>query len=152
MVPIRKLLAGFIISTIGLSAYSAKAAEDNRELVELPKMMQEHMLANMPGHLVALSEIFGELAKGRTDKAVIIAEEQLGMSSLSLHGAEHLGKFMPKSMGKIGAQMHHAASRFVIAAQDAELNPGKNSQQKVYEALQEITDNCNACHMAYRIR
>jgi len=48
--------------------------------------------------------------------------------------------------------MHHAASRFVIIARDAELDPGIQSQRKVYKALQEITDNCNACHQAYRIR
>jgi hypothetical protein len=96
MVRIRKLLAGFIISTIGLSAYSASAAEDNRELVELPRMMQEHMLANMRGHLVALSEIFGELSKGRTDKAVIIAEEQLRQ----LHPAPETATHGPQPKNK----------------------------------------------------
>jgi cytochrome c556 len=55
-------------------------------------------------------------------------------------------------MGAIGTQMHRAASRFVIAAQDAEMNPGREAQHKVYRALQAITENCNACHSNYRIR
>lgn len=48
--------------------------------------------------------------------------------------------------------MHHAASRFVIAAQDAELAPGKQAQHEVYRALQAVTSACNACHQGYRIR
>ncbi len=135
-----------------LTPKSATATKDGRELVKLPPVMQEHMLANMRDHLVALDEMLGELAEGNIDKAVEIAEKRLGMSSLSLHGAEHLGKFMPESMGLIGTRMHRAASRFVIVARDAELDPGKASQRKVYKALQEITTNCNACHRAFRIR
>jgi hypothetical protein len=115
-------------------------------------MMQDHMLANMRDHLRALDEILGELAEGNVDAASEIAEARLGMSSLSLHGAEHLAQFMPKEMGAIGTQMHRAASRFVIAAQNAEMNPGLEAQHKVYRALQEITENCNACHQGYRIR
>lgn len=141
-----------IIVLSGLSFRTVTASEDSRELVKLPQMMQEHMLANMRDHLVALDEILGELAEGRTDKAGEIAEARLGMSSLTLHGAEQLGKFMPETMGKIGTQMHHAASRFVIAAQDAEMEPGKDAQHKVYRALQQVTQNCIACHQAYRIR
>jgi len=130
----------------------AKATEDSRQLVELPPMMQEHMLANMRDHLVALNEIFAALAEGNINQATEIAETRLGMSSMELHGAAHLGKFMPKEMGAIGTELHRTASRFVIAAQNAELNPGKDAQREIYKALEEITDNCNACHQGYRIR
>lgn len=148
------VIFGLLIALVGagLTTKSARAAEDNREMVELPPMMQEHMLANMRDHLVALNEVLGELADGNIDEAVAISERRLGMSSMSLHGAEHLGKFMPKAMGAIGTEMHHAASRFGIVARDAELDPGLDSQRKIYKALQEITDNCTACHQAYRIR
>jgi len=131
---------------------STASDEDTREFVELPPMMQAHMLANMRDHLVALDEILGELSDGNVDAAAAIAEKRLGMSSLSLHGAEHLAPYMPKAMRDIGTQMHRAASRFVVVAQDAELNPGKESQHKVYRALRNITRNCNACHQGYRIR
>ncbi|MGY9006940.1 MAG: hypothetical protein ACKVJQ_12785 [Alphaproteobacteria bacterium] len=128
------------------------AGEDTRELVQLPPMMQEHLLTNMRDHLVALDEILGELAEGKVDAAASIAEERLGMSSLSLHGADHLAQFMPKAMGEMGTQMHRAASRFVLVAQDAELNPGIKAQHNVYQALQDITQYCNACHSRYKIR
>ena len=141
-----------LIVGLSLTARSTGAAEDTRQMVKLPKMLQEHMLANMRDHLVALDEILGELAQGRVNNAAQIAEKRLGMSSLTSHGAAHLGKFMPAAMGKIGTQMHRAASRFVVAAQNAELDPGISSQRKVYRALQEVTENCNACHQGYRIR
>lgn len=137
---------------VGGLGTSANADEDTREFVKLPPMMQEHMLGNMRDHLRALDEILGELADGDVEAASSIAEARLGMSSMPLHGAEHMSPFMPKEMGAIGTAMHRAASRFVLAAQDAELNPGKDAQHKVYRALQEITQNCNACHQAYRIR
>lgn len=144
------LVAMMLILQLALGA--AMAAEERRQLVKLPSIMQQHMLANMRDHLVALDEILGALAEGQTNKAAEIAENRLGMSSLSLHGAARLGKYMPETMGKIGTQMHRAASRFVVAAQDAELDPSKASQRKVYKALQQVTENCNACHQAYRLR
>jgi cytochrome c556 len=130
----------------------ARAAEDGRELVKLPEMMQQHMLANMRDHLTALNEMLEALAEGRVKDATKIAETRLGMSSLETHGAAHLAPYMPKPMQEMGTSMHHAASRFAIAAQNAELEPGREAQHKVYEALAGITANCVACHQAYRIR
>lgn len=148
------LFVGLFLAIAGwsLTPKFAAAADDGRELVKLPPMMQEHMLGNMRDHLVALDQILGELAEGHVDEAAEIAEKRLGMSSLSLHGAAHMAKFMPEKMKAIGTQMHRAASRFVIVARDAELAPGKDAQREVYSALQAITENCNACHQSYRIR
>jgi hypothetical protein len=130
----------------------AIAADDPRVLVELPTMMQDHMLENMRDHLRALDEMLAELSVGHVDNAAQIAETRLGMSSLEKHGAAHLAEFMPQEMRALGTSMHRAASRFVTAPQDAELEPGKDSQRRVYEALRGITSNCVACHQAYRIR
>ncbi len=141
-----------LLLTAALAPRAVTASEDSRELVKLPPMMQEHMLANMRDHLVAMDEMLAALATGDIDTATKVAETRLGMSSMSLHGAEHMGPYMPKAMGAIGTQMHRAASQFVIVARDAELEPGLNAQRKVYKALQAITENCNACHQAYRIR
>lgn len=178
MPKIRLIVAGLAIAMAGASLAPTMAAEtmtpgtmhgagmaadhmapagqtnsnDDRELVKLPPMMQEHMLGNMRDHLAALNDMLAALADGDVAKASAVAEERLGMSSLSLHGADHLAPFMPKAMAAMGTEMHHAASRFVVVAQDAELSPGKDAQHKVYRALQDITANCNACHQSYRIR
>jgi hypothetical protein len=42
----RVLIIGFLLPMVGLGLAS-HASEDDRELVKIPPMMQEHMLANM---------------------------------------------------------------------------------------------------------
>lgn len=145
-------IAAFVLTWPACMVPGASAAEDRRELVKLPDMMQEHLLANMRDHLTALNEMLAALAEGRTEEATKIAEKRLGMSSLKTHGAAHMAPFMPKPMQEMGTAMHHAASRFAVAAQNAELEPGREAQHRVYEALQGITANCVSCHQAYRIR
>lgn len=148
----RGTVAVAALALLGMAAPPAWPQEDGRELVRMPEMMQQHMLANMRDHLQALDEILAQLADGNVDKAGEIAESRLGMSSLEVHGAAHLAQFMPEGMALAGTEMHRAASRFVIAAQDAELAPGKEAQHEVYRALGAVTSACNACHQAYRIR
>jgi cell division protein FtsL len=123
----------------------AVADEDARQLVDLPEMMQQHMMSNMRDHLAALNEILSDMAHGDLDKAEEIAESRLGMSSLELHEASHMAKFMPPGMRQAGINMHKAASRFALKAQEGEALPA-------YSALADVTSACVACHSGYRIR
>lgn len=138
----------FITATIIFLLLNPALADDGRESVQLPDMMREHMLSNMRDHLLALEEITRYLANQQYDEAAEIAENRLGMSSMALHGASHLGKFMPKEMGAIGTNMHRAASRFALAATDAELEGGLN---KAFSALSEVMQQCVACHSGYKV-
>lgn len=124
---------------------SAMAGEDSRQWVKLPEMMQQHMLSNMRDHLVAIDEILKSLSSGRLDRAAEVAESRLGMSSLESHGASHMAQFMPAGMRQAGTEMHRAASRFALRAQEGELLPA-------YTALVEVTSACVTCHSGYRIR
>jgi hypothetical protein len=126
------------------SANLATADQDPRELVQLPEMMQQHMMTNMRDHLVTLNEILITMANGELEKAAEVAESRLGMSSLESHGASHMAKFMPEGMRQAGTSMHRAASRFSLKAQEGEALPA-------YKALAEVTSACVACHSAYRI-
>lgn len=119
--------------------------EDTRQMVKLPTMMQEHMLANMRDHLQTIDLLLSQLSQDKLDKAAETAEQRLGMSSLEKHGAQHMAQFMPEGMKKAGTKMHRAASRFARKAQEGEVLPA-------YAALQEITAACVACHAAFRIR
>ncbi len=130
---------------LGLASKFTIAEQDSRQLVELPEMMQQHMLSNMRDHLVVMNEILVNMANGQLDQAADIAESRLGMSSLELHGASHMAGFMPKGMRQAGTAMHRAASRFALKAQEGEVLPA-------YAALSEITSACVACHSGYRIR
>jgi len=121
------------------------ADEDSRKLVELPEMMQKHMMSNMRDHLKTINEILIHLSNNKMDEAASIAEHRIGMSSLGSHGAEHMGQFMPKGMRQAGTNMHKAASRFALKAEEGELLPA-------YKMLAEVTSTCVACHSAYRIK
>ncbi len=121
------------------------ADEDSRRLVELPEMMQQHMMSNMRDHLRAINEILMNMENNRLDQAAEVAEYRLGMSSLESHGAHHMAKFMPEGMRQAGTSMHRAASRFALKAQEGEQLPA-------YGALSKITSACVACHSGYRIR
>lgn len=121
------------------------ADEDSRALVQLPDMMQQHMLSNMRDHLAAINEILIMLAGDESEKAADIAESRLGMSSLGLHGASHMAGFMPEEMQQMGTRMHRAASDFALQAQVGDTS-------SIYRALSELTSACVACHSGYRIR
>ena len=121
------------------------ANNDTRQLVQLPEMMQQHMLSSMRDHLVAINELLIMMANGDLEEAAEIAEYRLGMSSLESHGAGHMAKFMPEGMRQAGTSMHRAASRFALKAQEGDILPA-------YNALSEVTSACVACHSGFRIR
>ena len=125
------------------------AAEDFRVAVEMPDMMKSHMLANMRDHLLTLSEIQSALAKGEYDVAADLAEKRLGMTSLESHGAAHMAGFMPKGMQEIGNNMHRAASRFAVKAQEAQVT---RDLPRALGALSEVSQQCIACHAGYRLK
>ena len=89
-------------------------SEDPRELVQLPEMMQRHMMSNMRDHLAAINEILSYMAQGELENAAEVAEWRLGMSSLQSHGASHMAPLMPEGMRNAGTNMHRAASRFAL--------------------------------------
>jgi hypothetical protein len=134
---------GFILLAICCS--SAAGAADSRELVRLPEMMQEHMLANMRDHLRTLDEILGDVAEDQWDRAADVAEHRLGMSSLAAHDARHMAEFMPQAMQAMGLNMHRAASRFAVTVQEGD-------RTAACRGLRAITAACVACHAAYRVR
>ncbi|MGY4501877.1 hypothetical protein ACVWYH_005834 [Bradyrhizobium sp. GM24.11] len=124
-------------------------AADTREFVKFPSELVEHTMANMRGHLLTLQQINEALAAGEPEKAGKIAEERLGMSSLRLHGAAEVAKYMPQGMQDAGTSMHKAASRFAIEAQ----NVGVTGEMKpALGALGEVMNACVGCHASYRLR
>lgn len=122
---------------------------DTREFVRFPPELVDHTIANMRDHLLALQQINEALAHGEPEKAGKIAEDRLGMSSLRLHGAAEVARFMPQGMQDAGTAMHKAASRFAIEAQSAgvtgDLKPSLG-------ALGDVMAACVSCHAGYRLK
>lgn len=142
---IKKTVSAMSAALLMIFASNTSAAEDNRQFVKLPEMMQHHMLMSMRDHLQTLNDILKYLNNGEMDKAASTAEHRLGMSSLGSHDAAHMAKFMPEGMQKAGTSMHKAASKFALKAEEGELLPA-------YKMLSTITSSCVACHAGYRIR
>lgn len=126
-----------------LPAFAA-GDQDTRQMVKLPDMMKQHMLGNMRDHMLTIHEIQDALAKNELDKAADIAEQRIGMSSLVSHNAAHMAPYMPKTMQDIGTEMHHAASRFALTAKEGDT-------LKSLAGLALITQQCVACHAAYKL-
>lgn len=122
---------------------------DSRTIVHFPEKLRIHTLANMRDHLLALSEIQKALSHEQFVVAGEIAEQRLGMSSLALHGAHEVGKFMPEKMAAIGTEMHHSASRFAVIANNAAV---EGDVKAALEALSDVTRQCVACHSGYRVQ
>lgn len=128
---------------------AADAEKDVRELVVFPDALRRETLANMRDHLLALSEIQQALATDRFDLAAEIAESQLGMNSLRLHGAHEVARYMPPGMQQAGTAMHHGASRFALAVKDADVT---RDLKPAMAALAETVQACVACHSGYRLQ
>jgi hypothetical protein len=122
---------------------------DGRPLVKFPDALRVHTLANMRDHLSTLGEIQAALANGSFDVAAEVAERRLGMSSLTLHGAHDVAKYMPPGMQEAGTAMHRAASRFALVAQDASASGDLRS---ALASLAALNRTCVACHAAYRLQ
>ena len=125
------------------------ATTDRRVPVTFPAELREHTFANMRDHLLALQEIQAALATGKYDQASNVAEQRLGMTSLTAHGAHEVAQYMPKGMQEAGSALHRSASRLSTAALDAAVT---NDVRPALAALAEVTANCVACHAAYRLQ
>ncbi|MGC2166895.1 MAG: hypothetical protein WA632_12890 [Gallionella sp.] len=138
------LKALYVAGLLLLLTQPSQAEDDTRTKVNLPDMMKTHMLGNMRDHLQVVSEIQSALAKSELDRAANIAETRLGMSSLASHNAAHMAPFMPKAMQAIGTEMHHAASRFAMTANEGDLD-------SALADLSKVTEQCVVCHMSFRV-
>jgi hypothetical protein len=128
--------------------HMAASQADARQLVEFPEPLRSHTLANMRDHLLALGEIQEALSRSQFDQASDIAEQRLGMSSLKLHGAHEVAKFMPQGMQNSGTAMHRSASQFATIAKDASVT---GDLKPALAALAKVNQTCVACHAGYRL-
>ena len=141
----KRIILAPILIILGLPTLSFA---DSRQLVEFPEMTRDHILENMRDHLLALTKIQQHLALEEYEKAATVAENRLGMSSLSGYGAPHMARFMPAAMQQIGTQMHKAASRFAIIVQEGGL---EGSTPKIAEGLAGVMQQCIDCQSSYRV-
>jgi len=128
--------------------HMAAQPADSRLPVRFPEPLRTHTLANMRDHLMALGEIQTALARADFDAAAEIAEKRLGMSSLGLHGAHEVARYMPKAMQDAGTAMHRSASQFAVVAKDASVT---GDLKAAVGALARVNQTCVGCHAGFRL-
>lgn len=153
-------------------AHGAMSPPDQREILNFPPEMQTNFLANMRDHLQTLNEVLQAMAGGDYAGASRVAAERLGLDSPSAAGCkpsdkpaaapaaqskpaasmsmdEMMALYMPEAMRGVGLAMHTSASEFATAAAQAATT---KDNAAVLAALSRVTENCVACHSAYRLR
>lgn len=130
-------------------SHQHNSAPDNRVVADFPPSMQQHILANMRDHLLAISQIQEAIGKAEYDKAADIAETRLGQTALKTHGAYENSKYMPKGMQDIGSTMHRNASKFAIEIQNSSAT---GDIKPAMIALSKTTQACVACHAGYKLK
>lgn len=133
----------------GAHNHGAAPETDMRAEAVFPEPLRSHTLSNMRDHLKAVAEIQAALADGKYDVASSVAEQRLGMSSLTSHGAHDVARYMPAGMQAAGEAMHRSASRFAIEAQNS---AATGDLKPSIQALAQVTATCVACHAGYRLR
>jgi hypothetical protein len=147
--------------------HMAAMGADGRQPVNFPPQMRQHILANMRDHMQALADILTALSAGDYAKAGQIADARLGLDSPAAAGCkagaavdapqmsqpadkeQMMAQFMPEGMRKVGLAMHRSASDFAAeAAQAAKTGNGSDA----IAALASVTQQCAACHSAYRVQ
>jgi hypothetical protein len=135
--------------------------KDARSELDFPPPMRQHMLSQMRAHLEALQAILAALGAGDAGKAGDIAEKRLGLGapgaaacdpSRAKDGdgmAAMMGAHMPPEMREMGMAMHSSASDFAVVAAKAHET---GDLKPALAALATVTENCAACHSAYKLR
>ena len=136
-------------------------AMDAREALSFPADMQTHMLRNMRDHVETLNGILHALAADDYDGAAKLAADRLGLDSPGAAGCkpknadspppaqgsmdEMMALYMPEPMRAWGLALHKSASDFARIAKTGD-------RKETLQALSRVTQNCVACHAAYRLR
>jgi hypothetical protein len=160
-----------VLGAVGVAAQQHEPMSmpvDGRQQLDFPEPMRKHMLMNMRSHFEALGEVLTALGDGDGAKASTIARERLGLESQAAaacakpgakttgteedhmtHMASMMAQVMPEQMRAMGYAMHESASDF--AGEAARMQPGGDPKPAL-KALAKVTENCAACHAAYRLR
>lgn len=146
-------------------SHGSMAPPDGRELVFFPPEMRMHQMREMRDHMATLNAIVSDLAAADYEGAANLAADRLGLESPSAAGClpqqpdappppkgsmeEMMDLYMPAQMKAFGLAMHTSASDLAAVARAA---AATGDTAAVLHALSLITQQCVACHAAYRLQ
>jgi hypothetical protein len=137
----------FWVLLLAVPPWLTFAADDARQLVQMPTEARAELRTEMLDFQSALHQIIDVLATGKFAEAADLAETKIGTSAMGRHRNSppnaRPGMFMPADMHAIARNMHLAASEFAKTARTGDL-------AKSLGALQPVMGACVACHRSYR--
>jgi cytochrome c556 len=172
-------LVGYITSLFILAP--AAIADDTREKIELPSLVQEKFLIEMRGNLMKLEDIMGALAKGDFKEVANIADLKMGFGHGQMEQMEKMGKsteemlsrknqmrkigmphgggqgrgmgrYMPENFRAMGQNLHQASEDLAEKARSVGTSPSVKDYQAVISSLEDVSNACTSCHQAFRVR
>jgi|GEM_PF-987897 len=123
------------------SAVFALDKMDPRVPVPLQPMMAWHQKQNMQGHLRAIQQIIGALAK-KDWKGVLRANRDIESSPQMRRMCSHMGAGA-KGFTNLALEFHRRADAIAKAAK-------KKNANGVLKAVSHTLQACNACHASYK--
>jgi hypothetical protein len=144
--------------------HTMSSTPDNREILDFPPPMREHMLRNMRSHFEAINEIILALSVSNGAEAAKIARTKLSLESVNAAAcdpkqatkggamndmAQMMARHMPEEVRALGYAMHESAGQFALEAEKLKTN---GDPRPSLAALAKTTEHCATCHAAYRLK
>ena len=154
-----KTIFGVILLAATCLVWQPVLAQDQlrRQPVTLPADAKAIFLAQMLGHMVALDAVITALGRGDYAAAAEVAANEIAVPRFQDAGGGSdsgpglgVGEHLPEAFRAIGKRFRSAAGDFAETARAMPAAPSGAQQQAVIAALGEITNECRACHDAYR--
>ena len=155
----RTILTSLVLATACLVWAPTTAKEPpRRQPVTLPADAKAIFLAQMLGHMVALDAVITALGRGDYATAAEVAGNELAVPRFQdADGGTGsgpglgVGQHLPEAFRAIGKRFRGAAGDFAAAARAMPAAPSGTQQQALMAALGKVTNECRACHDAYRV-
>ncbi|MCP3661377.1 MAG: hypothetical protein GY696_02600 [Gammaproteobacteria bacterium] len=137
------IFAGLIIA---LSFFTGTVySTDQRQKLDLSKEKQQQLTKNMRSHLSVLNQLLVYINNNQFQLASELAEAKLGHNSNILDHSGTQQKNQTSEMAQAKIRMHQTASNFSQVVLKGDI-------MEDYQALQQISAACEACHLAYRVK
>ncbi len=120
------------------------------DLASASRIAAERLGLDSPAAAACKPDADGGTAKGPPAKPPKSADPSRMPQMMAAYSMdEMMALFMPEPMRALGLSMHTAASEFAAAATRA---AASHDTLAAVAALSNVTQNCVACHAAYRVR
>ena len=92
-----------------------------------------------------------DIAMARKNFMSLSMQERQKIEGMGIRRGGGMGRFMPADFRSMGQAYHGVVDSFANVLRSAATPPSAEDYRKAFEALEEVTATCNACHATFRI-